>query len=251
MQCFVHENEEWCYSRACPACIVHDTLSDEAPLRLAVTAALMAERATPSENNAAPVSIAEVQPAPLGRFLDALHEAVINDPFWGPRNWSHILAKANALHVGLKDLISQASELETLVSSPPCGLSPITSSSTTSPSIRTEILTSPTRPSTPGPQYKSFPATEADFKRAVSKLSKCVSVDQQQALPNLRPSPLAKQQLRMDREQRALMHRQAWQIHSAVSMPAAERLAMRRGRRRYRDEDLWEVEAGRSRSMTT
>lgn len=269
MQCFTHENEEWCYSRACPACVVHHTLSDEAPLRLAITASLMATEATSTRSSSASSSPSNnVGPAPLGTFLTTLRDAVASDPFWGPRAWSPILSKATALHASLRDLIAQASELETLVLSPQRGRSPVPSPSFTS-TVRTEILASPTRPSTPGPQYKTFPSTAADFQLAVAKLSRCAAgaaaqshprcqtqspqqpALEQASLPNLRPSPLAKQQLRMDSEQRALVHKHAWRVHAALSMPVAERLATRRGRRRYREEDLLAVEAGRSRSMTT
>ncbi|KAF2095507.1 hypothetical protein NA57DRAFT_27043, partial [Rhizodiscina lignyota] len=194
LQCFVHEEEQWCYSRGCPACTTLHTLETESTIRLAITAALLAESSESPEGTGVPS---------LASFLPALQCATEADPFWGPQFWEHHHGKASALRDSIHALIQQASELEALVLSPRPGRSPVQSpdrSPTKSKTLNFELRTA------------SSPTN--------TRSSDC---EDGKSLPRLSPSPLAKQQLRLDREQRALVSRAVWQVYSAVAMPAAER----------------------------
>lgn len=184
MQCFLHDEEEWCRSLACPgtiiprltcctpltlstACIVTQTLSTESTIRMTMTATLLSKAdydvASPNTQAALPS---------FAFFLPSLKHATTSDPFWGPEYTSFLLQRAEKLESGLQTLIAQLGELEALVTSP---------------------TTSPKRVSTqPILQKEAVQGTK------------------------IRKSRLAKRQLRLYWEEQAMLKRLAEQAWGAV-----------------------------------
>lgn len=220
----MHEEESWCYSRGCPACTTLHTLETESTIRLAITAALMAESSSASAPGGGGVQ--------LSAFLPALQRATEDDEFWDPSFWAYFYTKASALRDAIHALIAQASELEVLVLSPRPGRSPISSpvhSPERSP-VKSRTLNLEMRTASP---TRNAAAMNGNGQRIVG-------------MPRLEPSPLAKQQAKLDQEQRAMLNRAAWQVYSAVGMPPAERIALRAQARRRGMEELGLSARGRS-----
>lgn len=233
LQCLVQEETAWCYGRGCPACLVSHTLETEATIRLAIAAALMAEHAYGVGKRK------ETASADLTAFLPAIARAVESDPFWGRDYYATIYSKAISLTSGIQSLIIQAGDLEALVQSPTRSLSP------------------PPRPFNRSPRKRTTLISEfAASKPAIGALA-TIPGDKQPAtkstatLPRLDPSPLAKQQLRLEQEQREVLSKIAWQVYSAVAIPASKQMKLRQQSRRLDGLEQLLEEGRRGRSLTS
>lgn len=185
LQCFVDEEEDWCRTRGCPACITSATLSTESHLRLTIAASLLSTSiCTPTDLS---TSTNRDLP-PLPHVLPALRDALASDPFWGPDHWPYLLSRATQLSAGIQGLITECINLESLVSSPTAE--------------RTAFLGGKRSFTTPGLQY----TTPSEQKGAKLKKSK-----------------LAKRQLRLEREEIELMRRVAMQCWAKARLPKGVR----------------------------
>jgi hypothetical protein len=185
LQCFITEEQDWCQTRGCPACVVTATLSTDSHIRLTIAASLLstASVATPTRE-APPEDVGRTLP-PLPHILPALQHAVIADPFWeGADIWSYILSRATQLSAGIQALITECVNLESLVSSP----------TSERPSSK-RGLTHPTVP--------FFASGQAVEEKGVK----------------LRKSKLAKRQLRLRDEEVELMRRVAMQCWAKAWVP--------------------------------
>ncbi|KAJ4986990.1 hypothetical protein SVAN01_07531 [Stagonosporopsis vannaccii] len=203
LQCFVDEEEDWCRTRGCPACITSATLSTESHLRLTIAASLLSTSsvATPAS---APSPSRDLPPLP--HILPALRDALASDPFWGPDHWPYLLSRATQLSAGIQALIAECVNLESLVSSPSAE--------------RTAFLGGKRSFTTPGLQYTG--AAEPKGAR-------------------LKKSKLAKRQLRLEREEIELMRRLAMQCWARAKLPKGvrgEMLAQRGGEESKRRRSL-------------
>lgn len=213
LQCLVQEEAAWCFGRGCSACLVLHTLESQATIRMAIAGALMANEESTTEQGTAP--------AQLSTFLPAIAHAVESDPFWGREYYANIISKAESLRSGIQCLIAQAGDLEVLVRSPTRGRSPPSRSLNRSPWKNKTLLNdfAASHPQATAP----VDGTDIDQQRAPKRV---------QTLPRLDPSPLAKRQLRLEQEQREVLSRMAWQVYSAVALPASEQMKQRQHSRR-------------------
>lgn len=185
LQCFITEEQDWCRTRGCPACVVTATLSTDSHIRLTIAASLLstANVATPTRQDP-PEDDSRTLP-PLPYILPALQHAVSSDPFWeGADVWSYILSRATQLSAGIQALIVECVNLESLVSSP----------TTERPSLKRGVTLT----------NLPFAATS---QSAESKGVK------------LRKSKLAKRQLRLRDEEVELMRRVAMQCWAQAQIP--------------------------------
>ncbi|EON68671.1 hypothetical protein W97_07929 [Coniosporium apollinis CBS 100218] len=235
LQCLLSDEEDWCYTRGCPACAVLNTLSTESTLRIAITATLISSS---SETDTTPASLAtalefprsapSTSPLPsFSFFLPALEHAVENDTFWGPYFWEHIFARAQLLETGIHALIAQCADLTILVTSP-------TASTSTSP------LSSPLRSkrnfSTPMSSIPLLIITEADNNNAGIEATDTLNTG---GSLRIRKSTFSRRQLRLCREEQELLERLVRQCWGAVvlsnALSSEQRDAVRavvRGQRR-------------------
>jgi hypothetical protein len=200
MQCFMGEDEEWCYTRGCPACMTLHVLSTESTVRATLAAALLSipklDPMAPTFPEASPDASDPSLPD-FSAVLPAMEQALNDDPFWGPGNYDQIISRSTRLTIGIHDLISQCSALEALVTSAP------PSPSGGLEQRRGHILD------------LLVAEQEEDSTSRVGKEIK------------LKKSRMAKRQLRLREEQKAMITRMAWQCWSAVQLPAEQRMALR------------------------
>ncbi|KAF2998270.1 hypothetical protein E8E13_006717 [Curvularia kusanoi] len=196
LQCFVDEEEDWCRTRGCPACVVSETLSTESHLRLTIAASLLSTAGVGAGSGGQGEGVEEGdegqddgqgQPSlpPLPHILPALRDALASDPFWGPDHWPYLLSRAAGLSKGIQALIKECADLEALVSSP----------SSSSP------LSNSSRSAAPSVQRFSSHTAETEPKGA-----------------RLKKSKLAKRQLRLEKEELELMRRVAAQCWARTCM---------------------------------
>ncbi|KAF2621964.1 hypothetical protein BU25DRAFT_495394 [Macroventuria anomochaeta] len=195
LQCFVDEEEDWCRTRGCPACITSTTLSTESHLRLTIAASLLstssvATLATSPSTSEEPSTSRALPPLP--HILPALRDALSSDPFWGPDHWPYLLSRATQLSTGIQALIAECVNLESLVSSPVAD--------------RTAFIGGKRSFTTPGLQYMTAQGEKKGVK--------------------LRKSKLAKRQLRLEREEIELMRRVAMQCWAKAKLPKGVRSEM-------------------------
>jgi hypothetical protein len=133
-------------------------------------------------------------------MLPALEHALNSDSFWGPGTYSHLLTRSARLATGIHDLINQCSALEALV--------------TSAPPSPTESLESRR-----GSLFNTL-VGEKDEKG-------CAIDDRTGKEMRLKRSKLAKRQMRLKEEQKAMIMRMAWQCWSVVQLPAEQRMAAR------------------------
>ncbi|OCK77936.1 hypothetical protein K432DRAFT_303071 [Lepidopterella palustris CBS 459.81] len=222
LQCFIAEEEDWCRTRGCPACITTAALSTESHIRLTIAASLLstfpsASTPSPSANSPAALTGSETPPAsptsaptpsglslpPFPHILPALREALAVDPFWGPDYWSYLLSRASILSAGMQILISECGGLEALVSSPSPPTSPQRKRGAIARNMTTGVL-------------------DTDFEGPGTGTK-------------LRKSRLAKRQLRMKGEEMELLKRRVWQCWGVVAVPAEVRKQfLERGDKRRR-----------------
>ncbi|KAF1983304.1 hypothetical protein K402DRAFT_383128 [Aulographum hederae CBS 113979] len=218
LQCFVTEEEDWCFTRGCPACITAHTISSESTIRAAITSVLLSSSHTPSPSPSttpscadsdledSAISLSPITATPssdlslpsFSAFLPSLAHAISTDPFWGPSHYDHLLRKSHVLHSSLQDLILQSADLAILVEETPTNTS-------------------------------SSPACLSPLEcRAIANGERVRPVG-----CKVKRGRLAKRQARLEEEEKMLLARVVWQAWSAVVVPPAERLKLRAsGRRR-------------------
>ncbi|KAI4251961.1 MAG: hypothetical protein LQ352_004548 [Teloschistes flavicans] len=106
LQCFVHEEEDWCLTRGCPACVVSYALQAEPTIRMILVACRLSESLT-QQHNTSHLPIFEF-------WTQAMKKALDEDPFWGPNLWKDFEARAQKLEKGIEDLVRQCIELAPL-----------------------------------------------------------------------------------------------------------------------------------------
>ncbi|MCJ1473745.1 hypothetical protein MMC13_002396 [Lambiella insularis] len=107
LQCLIMEEEEWCLTRGCPACVVTYVLHSEPTIRLILAACRLSRslRKQPTE-----------QSLPLFDFWrSTLRKVLDKDPFWGPAQARGIEDRAEQLEQGMQKLIRQCHELSEVV----------------------------------------------------------------------------------------------------------------------------------------
>lgn len=188
LQCFITEEQDWCRTRGCPACVVTETLSTDSHIRLTIAASLLstAAVASPASSPAAeePMDPARALP-PLPHILPALRDAVSKDPFWeGPGIWSLLLSRATQLSAGIQALIAECVNLESLVSSP---------------------------------VVEQRPGQKRGVTHPIAPFSTGQAVEEKGV--KLRKSKLAKRQLRLKDEEAEMMRRVVLQCWAQARMP--------------------------------
>ncbi|MCJ1432401.1 hypothetical protein MMC27_001757 [Xylographa pallens] len=109
LQCLVMEEEEWCTTRGCPACVVTHVLHSEPTIRL-ILAACRLSRSLRKQS--------KEHGYPLFDFWrSSLRKVVDRDPFWGPTQAKGIEERAEQLEWGIQELILQCHELSDMVQS--------------------------------------------------------------------------------------------------------------------------------------
>ncbi|EKG11992.1 hypothetical protein MPH_10887 [Macrophomina phaseolina MS6] len=197
LQCFLADEEEWCQSIGCPACIVSSALSTEQHLRIIFTALNLA--AESDSHNAV-----ESLPS-LPFFAEALRSAIDSDPFWQsyPGASSSFEASAQKLTQHIHSLMDQCGEIEALVAD--YDATP-TNAQTSNQLVRFQQRARPVR----------APAGFLCFGAE----SKC---------PAVRPSRMARRQQRMRQEEQMLLQKlvaQCWgQVALAGAVPGARERA--------------------------
>jgi hypothetical protein len=188
LQCFITEEQDWCRTKGCPACVVTATLSTDSHIRLTIAASLLSTASVATPTREEPPEDVDRTLPPLPYILPALQHAVINDPFWeGADIWSYILSRASQLSAGIQALILECVNLESLVSSP-------TTTTSERPGSK-RLLTHPTVP--------FVTSGQAVEEKGVK----------------LRKSKLAKRQLRLRDEEVELMRRVAMQCWAKARVP--------------------------------
>ncbi|KAJ4373033.1 hypothetical protein N0V83_003324 [Neocucurbitaria cava] len=195
LQCFITEEQDWCRTRGCPACVVTATLSTESHIRLTIAASLLSTASVSSPNSSPASTPSNEEPSaenralpPLPHILPALRAALSADPFWNADHdpWPYLLSRATQLSAGIQGLIAECVNLESLVSSPVSERpSQLQARSLTHPSV---------------PFVTSGQAVE---EKGVK----------------LRKSKLAKRQLRLKDEEIELMRRVALQCWAKARVP--------------------------------
>lgn len=190
LQCFLADEEAWCQSIGCPACIVTSTLSTEQHLRIAFTALNLANESTSA-------SSPEQSLPSLPFFASALRSAIETDPFWDsyPGASSAFEASAQKLTAHIRALMEQCGEIEALVSD--YDATP-TDSQTSSQLVKFQQRAQPVR-------------APAGFLR-IGAESKC---------PALKTSRLARRQQRMRQEEQMLLQKLVAQCWGQVALVSA------------------------------
>ncbi|KAF2475534.1 uncharacterized protein BDR25DRAFT_340254 [Lindgomyces ingoldianus] len=210
MQCFISEEEDWCRTRGCPACVTMATMSTESHIRLTIAASLLSTasissphsspatsgNSSPAESPTSPISPTDTETEapsprlslpPLPQVLPALREALASDPFWGPDYWPYLFSRSTQLSAGIQCLIAECISLESTVPS--------------------------STDSTPAPKRN---VTMPSFLRSASD-GQC---KQEEKGTKLWKSKMAKHQLRMKGEEMDIMRRCALQCWAAAAVPS-------------------------------
>lgn len=106
LQCFMVEEEDWCMTRGCPACVVSHILQAEPTIRIVLVAGRLSQSLRHCGGSPSPV---------LDFWLLSLRKALEEDIFWGPGFWEDIDARASWLEQGIRELVRQCFELANLV----------------------------------------------------------------------------------------------------------------------------------------
>ncbi|KAL8931588.1 MAG: hypothetical protein Q9216_007146 [Gyalolechia sp. 2 TL-2023] len=103
LQCFIVEEEDWCLTKGCPACVVSHALQAEPTIRLILVACRLSSSLRHHRNTSH---------LPIFDFWsDVMKRALDDDPFWGPGLWKDFEARAAALETGIEELVGQCIEL--------------------------------------------------------------------------------------------------------------------------------------------
>lgn len=113
LQCFLSSSKErdWCYTKACPACVAEHSLDSEFSIRLLFAACLLSDVHYPFT--------LEGPTLPSFRFfLDELERALAQDELYGAEFFERMQPKAIATRNGIEELIYQCIELDNILSQP-------------------------------------------------------------------------------------------------------------------------------------
>ncbi|KAL8775516.1 MAG: hypothetical protein Q9209_000012 [Squamulea sp. 1 TL-2023] len=110
LQCFVMEEEDWCLTRGCPACVVTHALVAEPTIRLI----LLACQLSSTINHQPQPHHYTISPPLLDFWQHSLKKALDEDPFWGPDLWRMFKSRAKALERGIEELVQQCIEFSSL-----------------------------------------------------------------------------------------------------------------------------------------
>jgi hypothetical protein len=128
-------------------------------------------------------------------ILPAIRTAILTDSFWTPSHYPHFLARSQSLADGLRDLHIQILEMEVVLSSPPSSDSSSDSTTTTS----------------------SYAMERRDG-------------DSPRSLIKIRPSKLAKRQMRLREEERVVVANMRRRFEEAEEIRDRRRVFEKNGR---------------------
>jgi hypothetical protein len=116
LQCFIAEEQEWCSTKGCPACVVLKVLHSEPFIRIVVASCRLSAHLRGMLQGAGKGQSIRgtTTTSALPEFdfwLSAVHQAVSEDDFWGLHFWEDIESRAEDLELGVKDLIRQCCEI--------------------------------------------------------------------------------------------------------------------------------------------
>ncbi|KAL2222709.1 hypothetical protein M432DRAFT_16296 [Thermoascus aurantiacus ATCC 26904] len=106
LHCILTEEQDWCSTEGCPACVVLHVLHSEPTIRVVAVACLLSDHLQDTDL----VDLDHRLPS-FDFWLGALETAVREDPFWGDGFWPDIEYRACGLEVGIKQLVLQCLEL--------------------------------------------------------------------------------------------------------------------------------------------
>ncbi|KAK7517712.1 hypothetical protein IWZ03DRAFT_310720 [Phyllosticta citriasiana] len=201
LQCFIADEEAWCRSIGCPACIVTTSLSTEPHLRMIFTALnLAASKPSPCSDDLPSFSF----------FASVLRTALETDPFWAPYygTTSSIEASAEKLTSHIHALVSQCAEIEALVIDYRDSVEAASTSSSTTSSVQSS------RPSLK--TARTFP-----LRAPTSPLIQCPGSHDCGKLPAVKPSRLARRQQRMRVEEQVLLQKLVLQCWGKAALTGA------------------------------
>ncbi|KAK7535079.1 uncharacterized protein J3D65DRAFT_669194 [Phyllosticta citribraziliensis] len=194
LQCFIADEEAWCHSIGCPACVVTTSLSTEPHLRMIFTA----------------LNLAATKPSPcmpsFSFFASVLRTALETDPFWAPYygTTSSIEASAEKLTSHIHALVSQCAEIEALVTDYRDSVEAASTSSSTTSSVQSSR-----------PSFKTARTAPA------SPLIQCPGAPNCGKLPAVKPSRLARRQQRMRVEEQVLLQKLVLQCWGKAALTGA------------------------------
>ncbi|KAL2008151.1 hypothetical protein VTN00DRAFT_8133 [Thermoascus crustaceus] len=106
LHCILTEEQDWCSTEGCPACVVLHVLHSEPTIRIVAVACLLSDHLQDTDL----VEVSHRLPT-FDFWMGALETAVREDPFWGDAFWPDIEYRACGLEVGIKQLVLQCLEL--------------------------------------------------------------------------------------------------------------------------------------------
>lgn len=106
LQSLMTEEQDWCLTKGCPACVVLHILHSEPLIRIVAVGCRVSEYL----QGTTLIRTGHNLPA-FSFWLRALGAAVQDDPFWGPEFWRDIGNRAFGVEMGVRELISQCLEL--------------------------------------------------------------------------------------------------------------------------------------------
>lgn len=111
LQSFLADDEDWCLSKDCPACVVEHSLNAEFQIRLMVAACMLSGEKGPEPGDGPTLPSFDF-------FVNSLRDALSEDELWGPDYYDYVEPKAEDLNLGMQDLMRQCEKLE-LAMTPP------------------------------------------------------------------------------------------------------------------------------------
>jgi len=205
LQCFISEEEGWCHTRGCPACLISQIVSTESTIRFTLASSLLSSTEPPS-----PIFSSSPADSPslpdFSAVLPSLKRALDDDQFWGPSYYEEFLSKSQRLASGIHDIMSQCEQLEALVSS--------RSTSPVRPRAIRRVVTVNIAQSTPTIRVPNGTHTDNQHGEERKEIK-------------LKKSRLAKRQSQLKHEEREQLLRMASQCWATTAIPAEQRVAMR------------------------
>jgi hypothetical protein len=108
---FLADDQDWCLSKDCPACVVQHALDAEFQIRLMISACMLSRAKGPEPGDGPTLPSFDF-------FLRSLRDALDEDELWGPDYYDYVEPKAEDLNLGMQDLMRQCEKLE-LAMTPP------------------------------------------------------------------------------------------------------------------------------------
>ncbi|KAH0341199.1 hypothetical protein KCU81_g6395, partial [Aureobasidium melanogenum] len=108
---FLADDEDWCLSKNCPACVVQHALDAEFQIRLMAAACMLSCAKGPEPGHGPTLPSFDF-------FLRSLRDALKEDELWGPDYYEYVEPKAEDLNLGMQDLMRQCEKLELSMTPP-------------------------------------------------------------------------------------------------------------------------------------